>query len=340
MIRIARPGPRERLAPDHALRHPELLADPPDLVLEEHAQRLDELHLHVGREAADVVVRLDRLGDPVGAARLDHVGVERPLDEPANVAEAARLVLEDADELLADHHPLALRIGDPGQLVDEAVLGLHVHERHVERAVEGLDHLLRLALPQQAMVDEDARQLVADRPVHEQGSDRRVDAAGERAEHALVADLGSNALDLLLDHRGRCPRRHRSRHLVEEVLEHVLSVRGVDDLGVELHTVEPALGVLEGRDGRVLRRRDDPRAGGRRDDRVAVRHPDRLVVRQRREQLAAARRAKLGAAELGDVGAVDAAAELEREQLSAVTDAERRDAELEERRVEPGEPSA
>jgi hypothetical protein len=75
-------GPRERLAPDHPLRHTELLADAAHLVLEEQPQRLDELHLHVGRQAADVVVRLDRLGDAVGAARLDHVGVERPLDEP------------------------------------------------------------------------------------------------------------------------------------------------------------------------------------------------------------------------------------------------------------------
>ena len=39
--------PRERLAPDHPLGEPELLADPADLVLEEQAQRLDELHPHV-----------------------------------------------------------------------------------------------------------------------------------------------------------------------------------------------------------------------------------------------------------------------------------------------------
>ena len=46
---------------------------------------------------------------PSLAARLDHVGVERPLDEPGHVAELARLLLEDADELLAD--PLALLLG-------------------------------------------------------------------------------------------------------------------------------------------------------------------------------------------------------------------------------------
>ena len=48
----------------------------------------------------------------------------------------------------------------------------------------------------------------------------------------------------------------------------------------------------------------------------------------------AARRLQLGAAELGDVRAVDPAAELERQQLGAVTDAEGRDAELEQQRIE------
>ena len=56
-------------------------------------------------------------------------------------------------------------------------LRLHVDERHLEVAAERLDHLLGLALPEQAVVDEDARQLVADRLVDEQRRDGGVDAA-------------------------------------------------------------------------------------------------------------------------------------------------------------------
>ena len=52
----------------------------------------------------------------------------------------------------------------------------------MEVAAEGLDDLLGLVLAQQAVVDEDARQLVADRLVDEQRRDGRVDAAGERAQ--------------------------------------------------------------------------------------------------------------------------------------------------------------
>ena len=73
------PRARERLAPHDLLGQPELLADRAHLVLEQVAQRLDELEVHVVGEAADVVVRLD-VG-VVGAARLDDVGIQRALHE-------------------------------------------------------------------------------------------------------------------------------------------------------------------------------------------------------------------------------------------------------------------
>ena len=64
-----------------------------------------------------------------------------------------------------------------------------------------------------------------------------------------------------------------------------------------------------------------------------MRHPDGLLGRRVREQPRLGRLHR-GPAELGDARAVDAAAELERHELHAVTDAERRDAELEERRID------
>ncbi len=162
-------------------------------------------------QAADVVVRLDRRGDALGAARLDHVGVERPLHEPADVAEPPRLLLEDADELAADDLPLLLRLLDAVEQLEEPLLRLHVDERDVEVLAERLDHLLGLVLAQQAVVDEDAGELLADRLVHEQRRDGRVDAARQRAEHALVPDLRADARDLLLDHGGRRPARAARR---------------------------------------------------------------------------------------------------------------------------------
>ena len=276
------------------------------------------------------MVRLDERGDAVLAAtRLDDVGVERPLDEEADVSEAARLLLEDADELLADDLALLLRIGDAGEPREEPLLRLHVDERDVEVAAEGLDDLLGLVLAQQAVVDEDAGELVADRLVHEKRGDGGVDAARERAEHALRADRGADPRDLLLDDCGGSPRRRRTGDLVEEVLEDVLPVRRVRDLGMELDAVQPSGPILEGGDRRRRRAGRDLGARGWSRHRVAMAHPHGLLGREVVEELGVVR-LELGLAELGGARALDGAAEVARHELHAVTDAERRDPERED----------
>ena len=59
-------GTRERMAADQAVRQAELAAERAHLVLEQLAQRLDQLQVHALRQAADIVVRLDGdAGPPV-----------------------------------------------------------------------------------------------------------------------------------------------------------------------------------------------------------------------------------------------------------------------------------
>ena len=83
--------PRKRLAADDDLGQAELAADRAHLVLEQGAQRLDELELQVFGQPADVVVALD-VGGAGAAARLDDVGVERALHEEVDrLAVALRL---------------------------------------------------------------------------------------------------------------------------------------------------------------------------------------------------------------------------------------------------------
>ena len=168
-------------------------------------------------------------------------------------------------------------IGDAREPGEEPLLGADVDERHVEVAAEGLDDLLRLVRAHQPVIDEHARQLVADRLVDEQRRHGRVDAAREPADDALRADLGPDPLDLLLDHGGGRPRRRSPGDLVEEVLQDLLPVRRVHDLRVELDGVEPAARVLERRDRRRRRRGGDAGAGRRLGDGVAVAHPDDLI---------------------------------------------------------------
>ena len=78
MIRIARPRAREGLTVHQVVGQAQLAADRTHLVLEEGAQRFDELELDVLGEPADVVVGLD-VGRAVAAAGFDDVGVEGAL---------------------------------------------------------------------------------------------------------------------------------------------------------------------------------------------------------------------------------------------------------------------
>ena len=90
--------PRERLADDELLLQSQLAADLAHFVLEQLAQRLDQLHAHPLGQAADVVVALDhrRLADD--GDRLDDVGIERALREKIHLTELRRLGFEHVDE--------------------------------------------------------------------------------------------------------------------------------------------------------------------------------------------------------------------------------------------------
>ena len=98
-------------------------------------------------------------------------------------------------------------------------------------------HRLRLVLPQQAVVDEDARQLRADRPVQQGGHDRGIDAAREPADHPAVADpLGGSSRPLA--RRNRPPTCPAAADRCEEVVEDLRAQRRVGDLGMKLHAVD------------------------------------------------------------------------------------------------------
>src|SRR5580765_5495275 len=95
------------------------------------------------------------------------------------------------------------------------------------------------------MVDENAREPITDSALHDRRGNRRVDATGQPADRALAPDLRPDPLDLLFNDVDHRPRRPASGDVVQEVLEHLLTVRCVDDLGVELHPGKAATEILE-----------------------------------------------------------------------------------------------
>src|SRR3712207_9328370 len=63
--------------------------------------------------------------------------------------------------------------------------------------------------------------------------DTRVDAAGQAADDAAIADLRADPLHLLLDDVRRRPGHVAAGDVAQEALEHVLAVGRVHDLRVE-----------------------------------------------------------------------------------------------------------
>ena len=248
--------------------------------------------------------------------------------------DVTRGLLEDPDELPADDLALRLGVGHARKGVEEAVDGVDDDELDARGSDEVPLDLLGLARTQQAVVDEDARELLADGALHERGRDGRVDAARQPADDAAVPDLVADELDLLGDDVAGRPVGREARTGVEEVLERALTERRVPDLGVPLHSVEAPLAVLEGRDGSTGRAREHVEPGGRSGDGDAMAHPHALLGGRAGEQVTRAVDLDTRVAVLALRCGIDLCAERVRHRLEAVADTEHGHAGVEQRCVD------
>ena len=171
----------------------EFLAERADLVLEQLAQRLDQLELHVLGQAADVVVALDDVGlAGLAAGGLDHVRVDGALGEEIDALDPGGFLVEHVNKQATDDLALGLGVGDARECVQKPRLGIHADHPHAEVAREHLHHLVAFVEAQQAVVDEHAGELVADRTVDQRRGDARIDTArqAEDPEQVDVAIIG------------------------------------------------------------------------------------------------------------------------------------------------------
>src|SRR5688572_25491627 len=217
--------------------------------------------------------------------RFDDVRVERPLHEKARVLlggppRVLGRILEDIDERVADASSLLLGVADACERGEKSIAGVDGDQIDAEvRAKRSLD-LIALVETKQSSIDEDAGELIADRAMHEGGSDRRVHTARESTDHARRPDLLSDLLNLTLDECASGPRRLRSAHLEEEVGDHLPTPRGMRHLRMELYSEHGARAVPHAGD---LHRRAAGRhlvTGRWRLDVVSMTHPhgDALAI--------------------------------------------------------------
>ena len=177
-------------------------------------------------------------------------------------------------------------------------------------------------------------QTLADRLVEEDRHDGRVDAARKAEDDFLVTDLLLQLLDRLLDPARKLPVRLAAADLEEEVADDLIAVLRVHDLGMELDRVELLRLVADRRVRAVAARRGDLEALGDLRDAVAMAHPDDELLGKSREQLVARDRRHLGLAVLALRTGLNRAAKLLAHELHAVADAEDRDAQVEDLRID------
>ena len=101
------------------------------------------------------------------------------------------------------------------------------------------DDLFAFAFAHQPVINIDTGQLRADRLVDQDGRDRAVNAARQRADDTFVADLRADLRDGLFAVGAHCPVAGKPGK-PHEVLIEFRALWGVVHLGVELHRIEIA----------------------------------------------------------------------------------------------------
>jgi hypothetical protein len=184
------------------------------------------------------------------------------------------------------------------------------------------------------VIDEYASELVADRFMDQHGRHRRVDAAGETADHLALADLGADLLDGFLAEGAHGPVAGEAGDVAHEVADQFRAIGRMRHFRVKLHRIEFSDVIGDDRDRRARRLGDGAEAVGHLGDAVAMAHPD--VVFAAHFPHAVEQRAVIGdldggAAEFAMMAGLDGAAELLRHGLFAVADAQHRHASGEDR---------
>ena len=189
-------------------------------------------------------------------------------------------VVEDGDEFPADDLPLRFRIGDAGQLAQEAIGCVDSDQIQSQLLAQVLLNFGEFVFAQDSIVDEDTGQPRADGFVYQHGGDGGIHTAGKTADGvAFGADGFFDRLNGFVDETCRSPIVLGAADAEDKIAQQVLTVLGVVDLRMELDGEDPSLRIFDGRDGCIRRTRDEMEAGWQFFGVVAVRHPDIQILR-------------------------------------------------------------
>jgi len=148
-------------------------------------------------------------------------------------------------------------------------------------AAEQRDDFLRLACAQEAVIHEDAGELVADCFVNEQSGDRGVDAGPTVRKFTRPRRPASGFGDRLTLERLHVPVRRDASDVLHEIREQRRAPRRVHDFGMKHDAIKRRRSSAITALGRILAFGDDAKPVGQRSHAVAMAHPH-IVARAKR----------------------------------------------------------
>ena len=175
------------MSPDKLLWQTEGEAELSDFIFEEVPQRFDQFKLQVFGQATHIMVQFDRRRGPVSSSpTFDDVGIECALSKKVRTFNLGGLIRKTVDEGAADTAAFFLRVSHAGKHVKKPILSWYDMQVCLEVVSEFLNDGSRLVFPEQAIVDQDAGELIANCPADESGHNGRINAAREAANHPAL----------------------------------------------------------------------------------------------------------------------------------------------------------
>jgi hypothetical protein len=147
-------------------------------------------------------------------------------------------------------------------LREKALGGVDADYAEAEAVAEHFEGVLELVFAQQASVDEDVGEAVADGAMDENGGNCGIDTAAQRANDAAIPYFGANCFGGFLDESGAAPFLFGFADAEEEIAEDFGAAIGVADLGMKFDGINFAVRIFDGRN-RVMRSATVRKPGGR-----------------------------------------------------------------------------
>jgi hypothetical protein len=184
------------------------------------------------------------------------------------------------------------------------------------------DNLFGFTLAQQPVIDKHAGQAITDRLVNDQRRYRRVDPAGEGADHPSVTDLITHPRNRFGNETRRLPVAATSADTKREIAQHVAPETGMHHFGMELDAIPAPLIVTGSGKRRARAVRHDTKAGGQRSDVIPMAHPHLLVRWSVGKEQTGIDHRDLSRTELAALHTLNTPAERVRLQLHSIADAQ------------------